>query len=244
MAFETVTIGPCTLIRGDCLEVLPTLRGVDAVVTDPDYGTGGWRRDESGAGGNPSARLVQESWDRGDFRWIDGRFPVVAFGAAATAGRMLAQAESVGLTKHRCLYWNKPDPKPMFQGRIMWSVEQIWVMSAEGFQLYGGSDWMSHSSVRLNRDAEAVGHQYQKPLAVVEWLMGKVDSECIADPFMGSGTTGVACIHSGRRFIGIEQDAEHFATACDRIRKAWKLERSKLPLEKPVEKKQLELSCA
>jgi hypothetical protein len=114
-----------TLFHGDCLEILPTLGGIDCVVTDPDYGTGGWRRGASGKGSDCSATLEREAWDKGNFIWIDGRFPVVAFGAAATAEKMLWAASSSGLIKHRCLYWHKPDPKPMPQGRIQWSVERV-----------------------------------------------------------------------------------------------------------------------
>ena len=62
-------IGDATLYLGDCREILPTLGRVDAVITDPPYGTGGWRRTESGNGSNPAGRLVRESWDSGFLDW-------------------------------------------------------------------------------------------------------------------------------------------------------------------------------
>ena len=60
-------------------------------------------------------------------------------------------------------------------------------------------------------------HESPKPLSVMHWIMGRVKGQTICDPFMGSGTTGVACVRAGRNFIGIERDAKHFKTACDRI---------------------------
>lgn len=65
-------------------------------------------------------------------------------------------------------------------------------------------------------------HPTQKPVALMEWCLGMVDENLtVLDPFMGSGTTGVACVRLGRRFIGIEIDEGHFETACTRIRQAW-----------------------
>ena len=206
----------------DCLELLPTLEAgsVDAVVTDPDYGTGGWRRNASGNGSDPSAFLVREEWDEGLFAWVDGRWPTIAFCAPSTAHRLLAKAIQCGLTKHRQLYWRKPDPKPMPLGRIRWSVEPAWVLSRDGFQLYGGDDWTLASTPRMNRDEDAVDHPYQKPLEVLEWLLEKVPA-CLSilDPFMGSGTTGVACVRTGRRFIGCEIEEKYFKISCERIQR-------------------------
>jgi DNA modification methylase len=133
---------------------------------------------------------------------------------------MLDAAVDCGLGKHRCLYWRKPDPKPMPAGRTRWSVEQIWAMSHDGFQLYGEDDWCEASAVRMNRDAEAVGHPYQKPERVVAWLLRKVSVQIVLDPFMGSGTTGVACMKHGRKFIGIELKRKYFDIAVRRIEEA------------------------
>lgn len=68
---EKVVIGTAELWHGDCLEVLPLLPQFDLALTDPPYGTGGWRRDASGAGSNPAAKLVREQWDDGALRALD-----------------------------------------------------------------------------------------------------------------------------------------------------------------------------
>jgi DNA modification methylase len=66
-------------------------------------------------------------------------------------------------------------------------------------------------------------HPTQKPLGVMQWCLGFLpDAVTILDPFMGSGTTGVAAIQLGRKFIGIELDPDYFDIACKRIEEAWK----------------------
>jgi len=66
-------------------------------------------------------------------------------------------------------------------------------------------------------------HPSQKPIEVMEWCIRQVpdDAETIFDPFMGSGTTGVACVKLGRKFIGIEIDSGYFEIACKRISDAY-----------------------
>lgn len=216
---EPIIIGNATLYLGDCLEILPTLPKVDAVITDPPYGTGGWRRLAAGAGSNPAANLVREEWDNGDVDWVAaGDWPILTFWPPARMARMMAALEN--RPKVRLLYMRKLDPKPQVSGRIAWSVEPIIVASQDGFQLYGGTDWIEASTPRANRDADATGHPYQKPVEVMDWLVGKVRGICFADPFMGSGTTGVACMNLGRKFIGIEIEPKYFDIACERIENA------------------------
>lgn len=214
-------IGNSTLYLGDCREVLPTLSGIDAIVTDPPYGTGGWRRTASGNGSNPSGKLVREAWDSGFLDWmILSKAPVVSFWPAARTQSLLAMAEGTGRRKHRALYMHKLDPKPQVSGRIAWSVEPIWCLSDDGFQLYGGTDWINVSTPRMGRDYEAVGHPYQKPIECLEWIIHKITVDVICDPFMGSGTTCVACARLGRASIGIEIDPVYFDIACSRIEEA------------------------
>ena len=216
-------IGDATLYLGDCRDVLPMLSGVDAVVTDPPYGTGGWRRTEAGNGGNPAGCLVHESWDNGFLDWfLLIKAPVLTFWPAAKTSGLLAMADGTGRRKHRALYMHKLDPKPQVAGRIAWSVEPIWCLSEEGFQLYGATDWISVSTPRLGRDYGATGHPYEKPVECLEWLIQKVAAAVICDPFMGSGTTGVACARLGRCFIGVEAHEPYFDIACRRIEQAYR----------------------
>lgn len=221
------------VIHGDCLEVMAGMEAgsVDAVVTDPPYGTGGWRRNGSGQGGNLTGSLCVEEWDTGSVRWLSlvsvlaaagsVAVPVITFWPAARTMQLLNAAASAGLRKHRCLYMRKLDPKPQVGGRTKWSVEPIWVLSRDGFVLMGGDDVYEASTPRMNRDADATGHPYQKPLGVMRWLLSKIpDARTILDPFTGSGTTGVACAKEGRDFIGIERESEYVEIARRRIEAA------------------------
>lgn len=206
-----------TIYHGDCRDVLPDFDGL--VVTDPPYGTGGWRRHNSGQGGNPSGALVSEAWDDGAVDWVHlCRSPIMTFWPAARTSFLLAAALSAGLVKHRCLYMRKRDPKPMPAGRVRWSVEPVWVLSQDGFCLYGGDDVMEASTPRVGRDAGATGHPYEKPISVMRWLIKKSPaSPVILDPFMGSGTTLRAALDLGRKAIGIEIEERYCEIAARRL---------------------------
>jgi site-specific DNA-methyltransferase (adenine-specific) len=204
-----------TIYHGRCQQVTLAFEE-DVIVTDPPYGTGGWRRPESGGGSDPKAGLVREEWDDGAVDWITGHSPVVTFWPAARTLQLLKQADAYGLTKHRALYWQKPDPKPQVAGRTRWSVEPVWVLSRDGFLLYGDTDWYRETAPRAGRDDAATGHQYQKPVGLMRWLIGKTRADLILDPFMGSGTTLVAAKSLGRHAIGIEQDEKWCEIAAQR----------------------------
>ena len=78
-------------------------------------------------------------------------------------------------------------------------------------------------------------HPTQKPVALMQWCLGFLPkAETILDPFAGSGTTGVACVREGRRFIGIELDPGYFDIAVDRIRKEMAQPRLDLPPPPPA----------
>jgi len=201
-----------TIYHGDCREWMPE---ADVIVTDPPYGTGGWRRPESGAGSSPVAALTRESWDDGAVDWLRP-IPTITFWPAARASALLLAAILVGLPKHRALYWQKPDPKPQVGGRVRWSIEEVWVLSQDGFLLYGDTDLFRESAVRVNRNEEAVGHPYQKPESVMRWLVGKTRVGTILDPFMGSGTTLVAAKSLNRKAIGIEIEERYCEIAARR----------------------------
>lgn len=212
--------GKATIYHGRWQDVLPQLDDLyGAVVTDPPYGTGGWRRPEVGAGSNPRAGLVREEWDNGAVDWIAAvAGPVVTFWPPSRTSQILQAAIATGRVKHRAVYLRKPDPKPQVGGRIRWSIEPVWVLSEEGFTLYGGDDLFVASAPREGRDAEASGHPYEKPLPFMRWLIEKVRVQLILDPFMGSGTTLRAAKDLGGEAIGIEQDERWCEIAANRCR--------------------------
>lgn len=215
---------------GDCREILPVLSlGADSVVvTDPPYGTGGWRRLEAGKGDDPSASLVVEDWDDGAVDWlatVRDTAAVLTFWPPARTSLLLSAANANGFTKHRAVYLRKPDPKPMVGGRISWSVEPVWVLSRDGYVLYGKSDWHEARMPRANRDADATGHPYQKPITALTWLIAMTRQSLIVDPFCGSGATLVAAKQLGRQAVGIDQDERWCEVTAKRLRQ------SVLPLE-------------
>jgi len=208
-----------TLYHGDWRDVPPDLLAADVLVTDPPYGTGGWRRSVSGAGSDPSGSLVAEAWDDGATDWLAWASPrpVLTFWPPARTSLLLGAAIDAGYTKHRAIYLRKPDPKPQVGGRTAWSVEPIWVLSSEGFLLMGGDDMWEESTPRLGRDADATGHPYQKPLGAMTWVVGKTRGT-VLDPFAGSGTTLRAAKSLGRAAVGIEQDERWCEVAANRLR--------------------------
>ena len=192
--------GEATLYCGDCLEILPTLDKVDAVVTDPPYGIGfaaqptKWQR---------RAGHKAQSWDDKIFDAINSVLEIGDY-------RIIWGGNYYALPLSRGWFaWTKPDAPPS-----MGSVEFAWS------DIDRTARHISYSISATN--AERVGHPTQKPLAVMEWCLGFIpDAETILDPFMGSGTTGVACANIGRRFIGIEIEPKYYDIARKRIEDAY-----------------------
>lgn len=192
-------IGDATLYLGDCLEVLPTLDKVDCVLTDPPYGIGFGSKHTKWS---ENRNVVLGDWDKEtpDVRWLaDYAEDVIVWGG-----------ERFGFPiRRRWLSWVKPDAPPTFA-----SVELAWTNKD------APSRYILHSISATN--AERVGHPTQKPLRVMEWCLSFVpDAETVLDPFLGSGTTGVACVNLGRKFIGIEIDENYFNIAVERITAAY-----------------------
>ena len=197
---KDVTIGDCRLILGDCLEVMPLLGKVDAVVTDPPYGIGfaaqptKWQR---------RAGMVAKTWDD-DLPAAVVELPMLADDCMIWGGNYYPLPVSRGW-----LSWYKPDAPPS-----MGSIELCWTSrDANARQL----SWSIGAT-----NAERVGHPTQKPVVLMEWCLGFLpDAKTILDPFMGSGTTLVACAKTGRKGVGIELDPDYFEIACARVRKAY-----------------------
>lgn len=201
-------IGDCRLILGDCLEVLPTLHGVDAVVSDPPYGVNHKR----GKAGNRGKGITKGSRGiRNDAEPFDPS-PLLGWPALLWGANHFAQR----LPRGRWLMWDKTlgaGSGDFSQFEVAW------------FSRPGADRIIRHMWMGVQRDSE-VGeprlHDTQKPIAVMEWCLDFVPAaRTILDPYMGSGTTGVACVRQGRSFVGIELEPEYFETACRRIRAAY-----------------------
>jgi len=199
-------IGDCTLYLADCMDVLPTLGKVDAVVTDPPYGIGIDGQTQRIKGKKSDRKGYEfKGWD------IERPEEAIRFLAALNCpqiiwgGNYFADLMPAG---DKWLVWDKGQ-------RIQQSDCELAYTNMDG----------ALRVFTLNRMAlqqDGAVHPTQKPLALMRWCLGFFDdSLAILDPFMGSGTTGVACVKMGRKFIGIEREPEYFEIACKRIREAY-----------------------
>lgn len=204
---EPVVVGAATLYQGDCLEVLPKLTGVDALVTDPPYGLA--ERWQGGGGGKRSKWRFDPSearaWDH------------------SIAEQELALACTIA---PECVVWGgNYYPLPPSRCWLVWDKKQNDRWTTGQCELA----WTNlDRTVRAFRMAQCEqanegpkSHPTQKPIALMAWTLKWVPSaHTILDPFMGSGTTGVAAVQAGRKFIGIERDPRYFDIACQRIEDA------------------------
>jgi DNA modification methylase len=214
---KDVRIGNQRLILGDCLQVMPLLGKVDAVVTDPPFGikmdrgvgTGGFSGFGDGARRERHVNRYAGGWD-GD------RPPEAAFDMLLDAaeshivwgGQFFAD---VLPPQGKWLFWDKIQTMPSFgDGELAWT--SIPGAAVKQFT-YNGSGLHAKEKNRV--------HPTQKPVALMEWCLGFLpNAKTILDPFMGSGTTLVACQRMGRHGVGIELDPDYFEIACKRVDEA------------------------
>jgi len=251
MSFEVWQAGDVTLYRGDCLEVLPTLADgcIDAVVTDPPY--------EMGIDRVPIMRSRQTFTKS---RSIGLLWPVSTLWMVAVArlkpkhwvvwcgyrdlGTVHLALQTYG-TIQTVFTWCKSNapamtrPVPRLDSEFI-----IWVRDKGGTC---GRMGEFHSTILNVPNAYAgigggervrqwengpAAHPCQKPLGVTLPFIERLDVQSILDPFMGSGTTGVACVQTGRRFVGVELDPGYFEIARRRIEAAQ--QQLRLPVPLPV----------
>ena len=183
-------IGDCTLYLGDCLEILPTLGKVDAVVTDPPY---------------PDYFADEYQYD---------------------AGALSALCINRGM-----VFWTSKQAFPLAHTAIhIWDkktgcgseYERIFEIGGQrNYKVFRHYFINSTLAASLQKDV-FTGHPSQKPIRLIKDVVKHITAhdEVVADYFMGSGTTGVACVQLGRKFIGIEIDEGYFDIACERISRA------------------------
>ena len=214
---DIVTIGDATLYHGDCLEILPTLPKVDAVVTDPPYGIG-------------FDYISYEDSADNLKRLVNGFVPVcreIASRVVITPGNtnlfMYPQCDWIGswtwdtTTACGALGWSQWQPF-LFYGKDVSKGTKNWngALKTDRIHFSGGA-------ANIEKESGGVAHPCPKPIEFVKKLCGRfsVHGDIILDPFMGSGTTGVACANLGRKFIGIEIERKYFDIACERIEAAY-----------------------
>ena len=215
---DIIKIGDAVLYHGDCLEILPTLDKVDAVVTDPPYGINGAR-----------AGLLKVS-SKGAYetdRFADTQANLVTNVIPAIEA-CIERHERVVLTPGQKNIHKYPEPSHIgvfyYPGS---SSISCWGMRRWQPIFYYGKDphhgkLMPDSKYATDSDRDT-DHPCPKPLQQWTWLTNRCTKlgEFVLDPFMGSGTTGVACANLGRRFVGIEIERKYFDIACERIDAAY-----------------------
>ena len=232
-------IGNATLYLGDCLEILPTLGKVDAVITDPPYCSGAVgeaQRSAAKGQGLRSVNLKRFGWFTGDNMGTAG----LVFLMRSMAFQLLEILDPQGSLLMFCDWRMVPNLAPAiessgmrFQNLVVWDKGHIGL--GVGFRAQHehilhftvGSPKYHHlgtpNIIRADRiSASEREHQTQKPVGLLRKLARVVSPNggVVVDPFMGSGSTGVACHEQGMRFIGIERAEEHFNIACERIENA------------------------
>lgn len=244
-----VTIGPCRLIQGDCLEVLPDIGRVDAVVTDPPYGekTHSGMRNGYGENSIDFASTSVESVRRVMSLCVPRRW-LVTFIEWRFCGD-LERAPPARMRFVRMGVWVKTNPMPQLTGdRPGTGWEAIAILHGDGRLRWNGGGKpavYSHGKSRYGYFGPSL-HPTEKPLGLVQEIVEDFTDfdETILDPFMGSGTTGVACIKTGRQFIGIEKEPKYFDIAVNRIRRAWQDKCSEIKFDEPEPMRQLLLTDA
>lgn len=206
------TIGDATLYRGDCHDILPTLGNVDAVVTDPPYGIGeAWGNKPRWQGSCGKGRLWngRPEWDVVPNDQVMASLivrPAIIWGGNYFTGLPVSKA---------WLIWDKAADMTQAQ------AELAWTNCAPTVRVYRKSPLGAFGNSGAN--GEVKDHPTQKPVGLMQWCLGFLPTaETILDPFMGSGTTGVACVNLNRKFIGIELEQSYFDIACRRIEQAYK----------------------
>ena len=195
-------IGNATLYLGDCMEILPLLPKVDAVITDPPYGIG----QDGGA-----QRTRGKKYTNGEkLGWDTSRPEKKVFDLMETAGDVRIYwggnyfadylPASMGW-----LYWEKRMGGDFADGELAWTSQDRALRQFSYFKKNSGYE-----------------HPTQKPVELMCWCIDicKNNPQTILDPFMGSGTTGVAAVQMDRSFIGIEREKKYFDIAAKRIEQA------------------------
>ena len=211
-----------TLHLGDCRTILPTLARADAIVTDPPYGINYGKLMEGKGDGNGG--IDRNRWkDYGNFDWDKARPEEATFKA------ILAHCDDA-------IIWGGNYFADLLPPTMRWLVwDKCQTFSLADFELAWTSQNAAGRAFRYSRPEalrDGRHHPTQKPIELMEWCLGFVpDAKTILDPFMGSGTTGIAAVKTGRRFVGIELEPQYFDIACRRIGDA--LARPDLFIERP-----------
>jgi len=235
---KPVIIGDCQLYLGDCLEIMPMLGKVDHVICDPPYE----KHVHDSKVILAKHRVLRDGrkpFDECNFQSIDGirkKFLylceqicegwLVSFCTIEGTALWANDINKTNIKYKRPCVWVKPDATPQFNGQCPAIGAECFITAWCGT---GVSKWNSggkrgvYTYLTNNPDRSGL-HPTEKPISLMAEIIKDFTNkeETVLDPFMGSGTTGVACVKLGREFIGIELDERYFEIACKRIEEAYK----------------------
>ena len=203
-------IGNAELYLGDCAQVVPYLPNYDLLLTDPPYGIG------EANGKNKSRGINALATDYGSKDWDDKVPPswLIEMLISKSTYQIIFGGNYFGLPPTSCfLVWDKENGNNDFA-----DAEIAWTNLKKAVRLHKYR-WSGMLQGNM-KNKEKRYHPTQKPLNIMEWCISQAPTnniETIFDPFMGSGTSGIAALKFGKKFIGIEKDKEYFDIACNRI---------------------------
>lgn len=205
-SFRREQIGDTTLWLGDCREILPLIPKADAVVTDPPYGLG-----DKWQGGKVKWPLHHR--DPGAMNWDAAPVDFIEAILASATDAIIWGGHLYDLPQQRgWLVWDK-----IVRNFTSGHCEFAWTTLDQPVRA------LSLAHAVLTPTGDGKWHPTQKPVELMEWCLGFLpDAKTILDPFMGSGTTGVAAVKMDRHFIGIEAEPRYFDVACRRIEEAYR----------------------
>ncbi|MEL0156055.1 DNA methyltransferase [Sphingopyxis sp.] len=224
-----VRIGPHRLYLGDAYGIRPTLGRMDADVMDPPYkfraeGGGHYRKARKGM-----EQIIEEKLHEGfDHSIINPLLcgAVVVFCHNDQLAKLLPYIDGNFERPVVCM-WQKINPQPVANKHYRPDAEPYIHAWSRGHHPSGGMNELFRIvTARSSRGKEKFGHATVKPDAVMDKIVRNVRGSTICDPFMGTGSTGVAAIRAGRTFTGIEHNPRHFATAVARCTAAWEGQQS------------------
>ncbi len=209
-----VIIGNATLYHGDCLDILPTLPKVDAVITDPPYGLG------EAAGKNKSRNQLALATDYGDDDWDNAPLDDARLQLILAAGErvVLWGGNYYGLpASPKWLVWDKQNSGDFADCELAWT-------NIPGAVRVFRHMW--NGMLRASEKNMPRVHPTQKPVALMRWCLDQAKlPSSVVDPCMGSGPVGIACVERGITYVGIERERKYFDIACERIENAQRQER-------------------
>jgi len=218
-----VQIGPATLYCGDAYEIRPTLGWMDADVTDPPYkfraeGGGHYRKSRTGMDD-----IIADGLDQGfDHSIVNSLLcgAAVVFCHNDQLPKLLPYLDGSFKRQAVCT-WRKKNPQPVANKHYRPVCEFYIHAWNDGFHPRGSLEDLDRQITAMSpRGGAKFGHATVKPDEVMDKIMRNVAGTRICDPFMGTGSTGVAAIRAGKTFTGIEHNPKHFQTAIDRCRAA------------------------